>query len=91
MPSYNPGKGQINCFVPNDQVETFRRLAAEYGFGRKPSPLMGMLLEVFTGDMEALNLRLRAVVKEEPHKLKDPIQRDHAQKIIKLLQGWLEL
>lgn len=91
MPSFNPDKAQINCFVPNEEAETFRRLAAEYGFGRKPSPLMGMLLRVFNGDMEELNLRLRVLLKENPAALKDPIQRDHARKIVNLLQGWLEL
>ena len=60
------GKVQLNLCVDVATDAQFRQLATKAGFGKRPSPFLGLLLDVFTGNMLKMAKRMVDLLEHDP-------------------------
>lgn len=79
-------KVQLNLCVDLATDSLFRVLAQKAGYGKRPSPFLGKLLELFSGNMRALHRRVREVLEKDPDFLMQREQLFYAQELFLLLR-----
>lgn len=72
-------KVQLNLCVDHPTDDLFRVLAQKAGFGKRPSPFLGRLLELYTGNMRSISKRLKEQLEENPDLLMQREQLFYAQ------------
>ena len=79
-------KVQLNLCVDPGTDAQFRDMAVKSGFGKRPSPFMGKLLDVYSGNMRALHKRVEELLEHEPDTLMQREQLFYAQELFILLR-----
>lgn len=79
-------KVQLNLCVDQGTDSLFRTLAQKAGYGKRPSPFLSILLELFSGNMRALHRRVRDILDKNPDFLMQREQLFYAQELFLVLR-----
>jgi hypothetical protein len=79
-------KVQLNLCVDLATDNQFRTLAQKAGYGKRPSPFLSRLLELFGGSMRAMHRRVRDLLEKDPDFLMQREQLFYAQELYLVLR-----
>lgn len=79
-------KVQLNLCVDLGTDSLFRTLAQKAGYGKRPSPFLTKLLELFSGNMRAVHRRVREILDKDPDFLMQREQLFYAQELFLVLR-----
>lgn len=79
-------KVQLNLCVDKPTDAQFRQLATQSGFGKRPSPFLGKLLDLYTGNMQKVAKRFADLLEENPDLFMTREQLFFANELVLILQ-----
>lgn len=90
MPTNDPTKRQLNLFVTHSVDTAFRDAARTAGYPKQPSPFLGVLTSMWSGDPRTVYRRIDQVRTATPDLFKSKESRFYLEQLRDLLNELLE-